>query len=162
MQWNLRRSADDLPTLNQMFTFMQLRASMLDTSPAVATCDGRSDLRRNMPPVGTGFAAQRGVSTGRGDEPRPVCDLCPGQVHWPFKCFKFKTKSISDRLNYVLTRHMCTNCFSLKHLVKACPDKGCPKCKSKHNSCLCPANVNIGGQPGSIERMRHAAGLKKG
>lgn len=57
MQWNLRQSADDLPTLNQMFTFMQLRASMLDTSPAVATCDGRSDLRRNMPPVGTGFAA---------------------------------------------------------------------------------------------------------
>lgn len=162
-QWNLRRATDSLPTLQQMFTFMQLRASMLD-APGVTPMktETRNEQRRNeRMGDGTNLAAQRGKSVGRGDEQRPVCDLCPGQMHWPFKCWKFKAKSITERLDYVTMRRMCANCFSFKHVAKACPDKGCPRCKKNHNSCLCPANVNIDGSSTPMERMQQTTMPKK-
>lgn len=157
MQWNLRRTADALPTLTQMFNFMQLRASMLETPIEVSSTAVITETRRSTVANGTNVAARRGLSVGRVDESYPACDLCSGETHWPFKCPRFRAKSITERLNYVTTHRMCTNCFSLKHYSKMCPDKGCPRCNKKHNSCLCPFNSNVDGQAGSQERMQRLA-----
>lgn len=148
-QWNLRRTMEALPTLSQMFNFMQLRASMLDTlavAPGTQITTTNNGFRSKVPANNTSIATQRGQSIGRGDEPHPACDLCAGQTHWPFKCPQFREKSIAERTNYVITHRMCTNCFSFKHFSKNCPDKGCPRCNKKHNSCLCPLNARIVGQ----------------
>lgn len=125
-QWNLRRTAETLPNLSQMFSFMQLRAGMLDATTAAPlaapTAGPTIGARRSAPLGSTNLVAQRGLSIGRGDEPHPSCDLCVGQTHWPFKCPRFRAKSVIERTNYVTTRRMCTNCFSLKHFSKMCPD----------------------------------------
>lgn len=154
MQWGLRRSTETLPTLAQLFEFMELRASMLRGVSVASLPTGRSDEQRNAQSSGAQSSAQRGFSVGRGDEQRPPCDLCPGLTHWPFKCSKFRAKSILERTDYTMQRQMCHNCFSLKHKTANCPDKGCFKCKKLHNSCLCPLNTNLARPLVSSERMK--------
>lgn len=156
VQWSLRRSTNALPTLAQLFDFMELRASTLwyAKAPSTPASAIRSD---NSPSISSSLAAQRGFSIGRGEEQRPPCDLCPGQMHWPFKCSRFESKSILDRTNYTTLRQMCQNCFSLKHKTKQCPDKGCFKCKKLHNSCLCPLNTTVAGSLLPLEDTKKAA-----
>lgn len=156
IQWALRRSTDALPTLEQLFNFLELRASMLGNS--LSSAPAVSSVQSNALSRGSQLSAQRGIGVGRSDEQRPSCDLCPGQMHWPFKCIKFKSKTFDERTDYVSQRQMCHNCFSMKHKTKQCPDSGCYKCKTLHNSCLCPQNKSIG----PLDRTNREAEARRG
>lgn len=133
-QWGMRRTTDALPTLDQMFEFLELRASLLANVPRSSRWT--DELRR---PASLSASTQ-GNLFGRGNEPMPKCDLCTNQHHWPFRCLKFRAMTLSDRMAYISRRKMCTCCFSLKHLVATCTDRPCPRCNVRHNSCLCPQN----------------------
>lgn len=134
-QWGMRRTTESLPTLDQMFEFLELRASLMSNT----TRPGRSfdDSRRQ---VTSSVTSKGGLVGARGDEPVPKCDLCQNQHHWPFRCPKFKAMLLMERLAYVTRRKMCHCCFSLRHVVANCSDRPCPRCNVRHNSCLCPQN----------------------
>lgn len=132
-QWGMRRTTDALPTLAQMFEFLELRASLLANVPRLS-----QEESRRAPAVNLTQASS--TATGRSTEPPPKCDLCPNQQHWPYRCPKFKMLPIADRLAYVERRKMCAGCFSLKHMSANCTDRKCPRCNVRHNSCLCPHN----------------------
>lgn len=146
-QWSLRRLPSTLPTLNQMYEFLELRASAL--FGMLGESGRTNDNQRSR-----GFAASSTTAprTGRGDEPRPKCELCANERHWPFACPKFKALALRERWAYVNERKMCGNCFSSRHKTSDCSDKKCPRCIKLHNSCLCPSNANIGNHPNSSRR----------
>lgn len=132
-QWGMRRTTDALPTLVQMYDFIELRASLLTNVPQ----SSRDEMRRPAAPLST---QPFNISNGRNNEPQPKCDLCPNQHHWPYRCQKFKAFAMADRISYVARRKMCACCFSLKHTTANCTDRQCPRCNIRHNSCLCPYN----------------------
>lgn len=135
-QWALRRVPSALPTLNQMYEFLELRAS------ALLGLTELSGLQFHQRTRDTSVVS----AIGRSDERRPDCNMCPGERHWPFKCIKFKKLSLSERWAHVNERRMCGNCFSLRHKANQCQDRKCPRCRTPHNSCLCPANTQISGK----------------
>lgn len=155
VQWSGRRSAEELPTLDDMFQFLEVRASLLSQMPAANTHGAAQSNRA------AGTLNERGYSTGRGDEPRPICGLCPGQYHWPFKCGKFKALPMPDRLTYLIKQNRCNNCFSSRHHAAKCPDDPCPRCRQKHNSVLCPANSNVSGALATWHRLQREAGAQQ-
>lgn len=143
-QWGMRRSTGAMPTLAEIYEFLELRASLLAAMP---TTSSQREEQRVGPSAGKAFAGQeRGRSAGRTNEMRPQCGLCAGERHWPFRCTKFKALPMAERMTYVNRHKMCVNCFSQKHSTLQCPDVQCPRCRMAHNSALCPRNTEIGGQ----------------
>lgn len=141
-QWALRRLPNALPTLEQMFGFLEIRSTAL---LGLSDGPGRQyeQNTRSGPPV---------PPTGRGNEPRPNCRLCPGERHWPFKCTKFRAMPLSERWAHVNERKMCGNCFSFLHKTNDCPDSKCPRCRTLHNSSLCSSNSKIEKRPNTSRR----------
>lgn len=155
VQWSVRRSAEELPKLPDMFQFLEVRASVLSQTP-VANAGAITPSNK-----AAGAFTERGQSVGRGDKPRPKCELCPGQHHWPFKCPKFRLLPIADRQTQVAKSNRCANCFSSRHQTLKCPYLPCPRCRQKHNSVLCPANENIGGSLATLHRLQREATAQK-
>lgn len=147
-QWGMRRTANSLPTLEQMYDFLELRSSLLAALPRPANAPRQADEHRRGS-TASGQNPTSMVNAGRGDEPQPKCDLCPDRYHWPFKCPKFRLMPISERTAYVIRRKMCLCCFSTKHIAANCSDRQCPRCHVRHNSCLCPHNPNAPKIPAS-------------
>lgn len=79
-QWSLRRLPAQLPTLSQLYEFLELRASTL---LAIQGHSGQVIEQRS----GT---SKTSATWGRRDERRPECKLCIGERHMPFQCLKFK------------------------------------------------------------------------
>lgn len=79
----------------------------------------------------------------------PICKLCPTERHWPFKCSIFRLLAIPTRLDFVRRNELCGNCFSGDHASSDCGRPPCPLCRTldgislRHNSALCPNNVNF-------------------
>lgn len=132
-QWGMRRTTDALPTLAQMYEFLELRASLLANVP-------RSSQEESRRAIVLSSTQASSAGNGRTTEPQPKCDLCQNQHHWPYRCPKFRALPIADRVSYVARRKMCAGCFSLKHIAANCTDRACPRCNVRHNSCLCPHN----------------------
>lgn len=140
-QWGMRRTNVELPTLDQMYDFLELRSSLMGTLPRntaiIRSSEGQ--IRGTAP----GEASPTPMfNIGRGNEPKPKCDLCQNRYHWPFACPRFRAMPISERMTYVVRHKMCISCFSTKHETANCPDRQCPRCHVRHNSCLCPQNPN--------------------
>lgn len=67
---------------------------------------------------------------------RLLCAHC-NVKHALHRCAQFKTATYSARCR-TLNRHgLCYNCFSAGHTAVECPDNGCDRCKTKHNSIMC-------------------------
>lgn len=140
-QWGMRRTSIELSTLEQMYDFLELRSSLMATLPrATAMIRSSEEQRRSTAPAEANPTPM--INIGRGHEPKPKCDLCQNRYHWPFACPKFRAMPITERMAYVLRRKMCISCFSTKHEAANCPDRKCPRCHERHNSCLCPQNPN--------------------
>lgn len=151
-QWSLRQLPAALPTLAQMYEFLELRASAL--MGLLEEVGRPMELRLELRSKG----ATAPLTFVRGDERRPDCKLCPGEQHWPFMCAKFKALSLNDRWARVQEWKRCANCFSSRHKTAECQEKKCPRCRAPHNRCLCPSNSKIERPPATYRRAIEASG----
>lgn len=135
-QWAIRRTANTLPTLTDLYEFLEIRASLIAAAPN--TVRPREDLRASTVPN-----VARVSNSGGLAEIRPNCYLCSGERHFPYHCAKFKALTLSDRHSYAEKHKLCLNCFSLKHATVSCHRTKCPRCYEAHNSTLCPRNQKI-------------------
>lgn len=138
-QWAMHRATSALPTLQELYDFLEIRASLLAASPNMTS--HREEPRSLLQPRNANssqFQHQNG-----GQEMRPKCELCAGERHFPYRCRKFKAMRLTDRLAHVAKLKMCFNCFSSKHMAASCGRPKCPRCQEGHNSTLCPRNPEI-------------------
>lgn len=149
-QWGMRRSTNAMPTLVEIYEFLELRASLLAAMPTASR--QREEQRSGSAGGNASAPIERGRSAGRATESRPRCGPCNGERHWPFRCAKFKALKMPERLAYVARFRMCVNCFIQKHVANNCPDPRCPRCREAHNSALCPRNTEISSQSGASRR----------
>lgn len=124
-QWATRRTANTLPTLSDLYDFLEIRSSLMAAS--AHTTKPREELKAS-----TLQNVARNPSSG-GAEARPNCYLCSGERHFPYHCAKFKALKLSDRHAYAEERKLCLNCFGSKHTTINCPRMKCPRCYQAHN-----------------------------
>lgn len=162
-EWEMRRRINELPSLDEMFAFLEQRAncmaSLATTSGSRTTAaTSRDELRQTPKPPTT--SVQRvplssqptpvNQHSGRvpisGNEPKRLtdnrkCFKCEMPGHALFRCEQFKTMTINDRRDFVVKRRLCESCFSPNHLTTVCRKEACHNCPGiKHNSTICPNN----------------------
>lgn len=146
-QWATRRTTNALPTLDELYEFLEIRASLLAAAPAAKS---REEPRATAPQKGANAAPAQNFEF----EPRPGCELCPGERHFPYQCKKFRSMKLVDRRAHVAKLRMCANCFG-RHATATCGKPKCPRCREGHNSTLCPRNSKIEGA-GETQRQTAA------
>lgn len=120
--WESYKIVGELPSLEELKTFLSFRADMLD------------NLNRFR------------VDTFKPQKPKVVksytssncsCYLCKG-AHAIYNCDQFLALPIKERLDKVNSLKLCSNCLRNNHLSKDCNTRfqGCRKCKQKHNTLL--------------------------
>uniref|UniRef100_A0A182VTE1 DUF5641 domain-containing protein n=1 Tax=Anopheles minimus TaxID=112268 RepID=A0A182VTE1_9DIPT len=63
------------------------------------------------------------------------CTVC-SEVHELRNCERFKSKSVSERLDIVKRSGACFNCLSNGHRIRTCRSGSCRRCGKKHHSLL--------------------------
>lgn len=129
--WEQHIPRNQLPTIEQLLTFLEDRFRVLEFSAARVTTAPRSRARPQ-----TFHAASSS------------CRLCQGPQHPLRQCDTFLEMSQAQRLEYVIRAKLCKNCFAFSHKTQACRSSGtCSTCGEKHHSLLHLANASSHQQP---------------
>lgn len=130
-QWEAHRSENEVPTLQNIISFLKDRADLLET------------LASNNPKV---FKTNKGhnqdsnkafVSATQAFK----CKFCKAD-HKIYNCNEFLKLPISARIEQVKKLNLCLNCLNGGHSIRECRFGACKKCNSKHNSLLHYDNTN--------------------
>lgn len=159
-EWEMRRRINELPSLDEMFAFLEQRANCMavgDMVMAVGASRGDStklrDEIRNVPrpTISTSQLAavnqpsRRSGPTQSHEQKRMMdyrkCFKCELPGHPLFHCDQFKAMQLSDRREFVNKKRLCESCFSPNHLTISCRKDFCRNCPGvKHNSSICSSN----------------------
>lgn len=129
------QDTQDLPTLSDLLKFVQSRCRVLQNS-ACSTA-----LVSSVKPKSS-FSIKKGATIARSSfmlsSPNNpvVCPICRG-AHYVYRCDKFRQMPTAQRLKFVQTNRICTNCLSSSHTSAKCSSKyTCRQCSGKHHSLL--------------------------
>ncbi|EFP08221.1 hypothetical protein CRE_16927 [Caenorhabditis remanei] len=69
------------------------------------------------------------------------CKFCQRENHSTIECRTVST--LEDRREFIKTNNLCFNCINGGHRIQECKSSACRKCNTKHNSAICPKNLQI-------------------
>lgn len=156
-EWEMQRE----PTLEAVCAFLERKARSL---AHVHTEQPRAGNKRKR----NGDRAGRDHLPGRPSTANPPaqsanpnpfspCVCCKGS-HPLYRCPDFLGMSITNRKESVSKWKICPNCLRVGHELSKCIFGPCLKCKTKHNSVLCPVKES---SKGSANLASGSAGGKK-
>ncbi|XP_073841434.1 uncharacterized protein [Musca autumnalis] len=90
----------EVPTMNELFAFLELQFESMESIGKVAT---------------TQKGSSKTVSSIASVEDNSKCSLCKNGHHPIYRCKQFLAMRESERLKWVQQHKMCTNCFKYKH-----------------------------------------------
>lgn len=182
-EWEMSRRVNELPSLNEMFAFMEQRSNCM-ASLAMGTASSRpvpANTRSEQRDVqkSTTDSTQRGSGPSHSapashqgrralnlpnEQKRPLdnrrCFKCELPGHALFHCKQFKDMSAIERRDFVQKKRLCESCFSPNHLTMACRREACPLCPGlKHNSLVCQ-NSNRPKAEGTVAQTNCAGGTQ--
>jgi len=121
-QWELQISSKELPTLQQLYSFLEHRCNALESvSPRPKTSELRQTSDRK--PSHSYLSVKL------------TCEVCK-EAHPTSQCNTFKQMSNEEKYKIVKTNKLCINCLSNKHLIKDCSSHGCNICGRWHHTLL--------------------------
>lgn len=146
--WELARKSEN-PKVKEITEFLQLRARALMYSQI----GEKKSFQENRKRLYSGNEQQYKNKRAKIDEqnvskqndsssktlPSVKCSICPDS-HFNTQCPKLKSMKYKERKQKISESNLCYNCLSPKHQVRDCPHGPCNRCKTKHNSLLCPEN----------------------
>lgn len=146
--WQVDR---DEPTLKDLESFLAKRSKRIEAheqqnrpSTSAGPSAGPSAASRFAPNSGAvprAQAAPRVVAnpptTSKSKKSKATCVECNGE-HFLHKCDRFKSMSMVQKRATLDFNRLCHNCFSAAHTTGQCTQGVCKRCKTKHNSLLCP------------------------
>lgn len=141
--WEMHRSADSLPTLRELLSFLERRARALANAISMGrgvASNGR-DTERAPGPSRNGRSNSRSnrSSSRRGESSNGAkCHLCKGG-HPLYRCPDFLALTTQGRVDRARAWGLCLNCLRTGHQAQACGSGPCRRChgSKKHNSVLC-------------------------
>jgi len=118
-KWELHISNKELPTLQQLYTFLEHRCNALESvSTKTKTNEQRQASDKKM--------SQSYVSV------KPMCEVCKDS-HTVSQCSTFKQLSNDEKYKIWKSNKLCNNCLSNKHMIKYCQSHGCKICGKWHH-----------------------------
>lgn len=134
--WGMSRITNDIPTLEELLTFIERRAHSLASDvlhwPSLST-SATSGPRRSG---NTSSQARRLVKTNLVTATPDECHLCPGTIHVITRCPKFLQMTPLDRYRDLKKSNYCFNCLLREHSSRDCTATRCRKCDLKHHTLL--------------------------
>ncbi|XP_062557415.1 uncharacterized protein LOC134222287 [Armigeres subalbatus] len=96
------------------------------------------------------------MESGRSD---PTCQCC-GELHFLVRCAKFQSFGLKEKLDFVNSKRLCSNCFKTGHWVRDCNSKfSCRSCGKRHNSLIHPGfQASSGGSNNNQTESSSSAG----
>ncbi|XP_026476692.1 uncharacterized protein LOC113382668 [Ctenocephalides felis] len=117
--WNLSRASEQLPSLVEFFTFLELRVTALENS-----CS--TDSKPTTKSVHTIVK-----------KPTQLCSYCKNEDHVLYKCSTFKALDVKACKFFINKNSICSRCLASRHNVAKCKFRyDCSKCKESHNTLL--------------------------
>jgi len=114
-EWELHISNKELPTLQQLYTFLEHRCNALESiSIKPKTNEQRQSSDRKI--------SHSYVSV------KPMCEVCKDS-HTVSQCNTFKQLSNDEKNKIVKKNKLCINCLSNKHMINDCQSHGCKICR---------------------------------
>ncbi|XP_062704418.1 uncharacterized protein LOC134286764 [Aedes albopictus] len=147
------------PTFTALVDFLEKRTRVLDAvqsnSSKVNGIQPKAPIKRER------LAVHASMESGRSD---PMCQCC-GEQHYLVRCAKFQNFGLKEKLDFVNSKRLCSNCFKSGHWVRDCNSKfSCKTCGKKHNSLIHPGfqpssgssdnNTSEGNGPANGSRKR--------
>jgi len=121
-EWEFHISNKELPTLQQLYTFLKHRCNTLESvSTKTKTNEQRQASEKKM--------SQLYVSV------KPMCEVCKDS-HTVSQCSIFKQLSNNEKYKIVKNNKLCINFESNKHTIKDCQSHGCKICGKWHHTLI--------------------------
>lgn len=136
--WGMSRTTNDIPTLEELLTFIERRAHSLasdvlhwPSSSASTTTSSGSRSSGN-----TSAHLRRSVKTNLVANAPDECHLCPGTIHAIVRCPSFLKLTPFERFRALKGSNYCFNCLRQEHSARECTASRCRKCNQKHHTLL--------------------------
>lgn len=125
------KASQTLPTFEQFKQFLEIRLTILEnTFTFESSNNGANESKAVSNPV-KNMAKNFHIDNKK----IPKCTLCTSN-HRPYECPQIKNVVVSERVQLVNARSLCTNCL-YGHQVNDCKSKyRCAVCGQKHNTLL--------------------------
>lgn len=128
-------TADTMPKYKDLYTFLDNQCNALNTLKRSNKIKPKSSnsVKGAQSPVRHSTSSKSFVST---NNPSYKCLLCKDN-HALYQCPDFKSKSPSERFQFVKQNNLCVNCFSHMHKTIDCKSThSCRTCTKRHHSLL--------------------------
>lgn len=127
-QWELSLAHNNLPTLNELTTFIEKRCRSLE---AVV-----SEVKPNYRKQTENARVTNSRSSSSHHVSRGTCIKCNSSEHLIIHCVEFTDLSVSDRTDFVRKNNLCFNCLRQGHTSFKCLSSKCRRCNRNHNTLL--------------------------
>jgi hypothetical protein len=126
-EWELYIFNKELPTLQQLYMFLEHRCNALESLQNKTTMhEQRQESVRPNDNKSTSY---------NYNSVKQQCPLC-NDSHVVFQCHKFKQLSNQERYKVVKDHRLCINCLSHEHMVRECKSSRCKTCGRWHHTLL--------------------------
>ncbi|XP_026466074.1 uncharacterized protein LOC113369720 [Ctenocephalides felis] len=124
LAWGLAREMGELPSLFQFYTFLENRASALETAAKSSNTESTGSKNKII-----------NVVTQKPNKSK-ICVFCH-QNHLLYSCFKFKRNSLAKKKDFLKSSNYCERCLEPAHPLKPCKYKlPCKICDRDHHTSL--------------------------
>ncbi|XP_045449077.1 uncharacterized protein LOC123657599 [Melitaea cinxia] len=127
-----RNTLKDLPTLKNMITFLNNQADLLETMEDTHTKRRHSDVTYNNRQKS--LVVTSNPYSSHINKPY-VCPLCKHN-HAIYRCLKFRSFSLENRMSKAKSLKLCLNCLRQGHTRNTCKKGPCRVCNKQINSLL--------------------------
>lgn len=124
-QWETTLPNNKMPKVESLLDFLTKRGSCSEFSSRNTTID-REKPKQSNSQKGKSFM----VKSNRKFDPCYICQ----QNHPVYRCEKFHSMSVSQRIQAVLKIRACMNCLRRGHTPETCSNGPCRACGSRHNT----------------------------
>lgn len=132
--WAYETTGNELPTLKQLFDFLEKRCDALEFSNV-----GKTSKMKTSSQFIQAHSSQMSNYNSKTSKPSPkeACICCISEHHYLFQCPKFKEWNLAARLEFITKNQFCGNCLFRLHNDQNCRSlMSCKHCNERHHSLL--------------------------
>ncbi|XP_036347090.1 uncharacterized protein LOC118756433 [Rhagoletis pomonella] len=147
-KWNDEAPTDRLPTLEEVFKFLEKRCTHLEERAAASRSTTQQCVNSNKSPKPFRSSQQRSAFVvSENVKPQRNCTYCSGTNHVIYRCRKFLALNPKQRFDAIHQRNLCNNCLKADHTHINYESEKCRACKRSHHTLLHYNSVFVNAAP---------------
>jgi len=150
--WEQHESASDLPTVDELKSFLVSRANLLEKvnlhefQKSSHKANDKSNFnnfqKRDSHPQKCLLSNSHEKRDNKHFQRKFACYHC-SQNHSIYKCPEFLSLTLPEKWERVKSLNLCENCLQKGHTISQCKSGPCRRCSENHNSLLHPIEPQV-------------------